>query len=40
LSPWQPLGSLSVSGARLVTAPRAIVRLAPIWVDSKWTRTD
>ena len=40
LSPWQPLGSLSVSGARLVTAPRAIVRLAPVWVDSKWTRND
>lgn len=40
LSPWQPLGSLSVSGPRLVTAPRAIVRLAPVWVESKWTRHD
>ena len=36
LSPWQPLGSLHVSGMRLDPVPRAIVRLAPVWVESKW----
>ena len=38
LSPWQPLGSLSVAGMRLDPVPQAIVRLAPIWVESRWTR--
>jgi ABC-type polysaccharide/polyol phosphate transport system ATPase subunit len=38
LSPWQPLGSLFVSGMRLDPVPRAIVRLAPVWVESKWSR--
>jgi ABC-type polysaccharide/polyol phosphate transport system ATPase subunit len=36
LSPWQPLGSMSVSGMRLDTVPRAIMRLAPVWVESQW----
>ena len=40
LSPWQPLGSLFVSGMRLDPVPRAIVRLAPVWVESKWSRGD
>lgn len=39
LSPWQPLGSLFVSGMKLDPVPRAIVRLAPIWVESKWHTT-
>jgi ABC-type polysaccharide/polyol phosphate transport system ATPase subunit len=38
LSPWQPLASMQVSGMRLDGVPRAIVRLAPIWVESKWHR--
>jgi ABC-2 type transport system ATP-binding protein len=38
LSPWQPLGSMTVSGIRLPNVPRAIVRLAPIWVESHWRR--
>jgi ABC-type polysaccharide/polyol phosphate transport system ATPase subunit len=38
LSPWQPLGSLTVSGMRLESVPRAIVRLAPVWVESRWKR--
>jgi ABC-type polysaccharide/polyol phosphate transport system ATPase subunit len=36
LSPWQPLGTMHVSGMRLDEVPRAIVRLAPIWVESYW----
>jgi ABC-type polysaccharide/polyol phosphate transport system ATPase subunit len=40
LSPWQPLGSMTVAGMRLETVPRAIVRLAPIWVESRWRRND
>jgi len=39
LSPWQPLGSLPVAGVALESVPPAIVRLAPIWVESKWSRT-
>jgi lipopolysaccharide transport system ATP-binding protein len=40
LSPWQPLGSMTVSGMRLETVPPAIVRLAPVWVESRWKRED
>jgi ABC-type polysaccharide/polyol phosphate transport system ATPase subunit len=36
LSPWQPLASLHVSGMKLDPVPRAIVRLAPVWVESQW----
>jgi ABC-type polysaccharide/polyol phosphate transport system ATPase subunit len=35
-SPWQPMGSMSVAGMRLDPVPPAIVRLAPVWVESKW----
>jgi ABC-type polysaccharide/polyol phosphate transport system ATPase subunit len=38
LSPWQPLGSLTVTGVSLESVPPAIVRLAPVWVESHWTR--
>jgi ABC-2 type transport system ATP-binding protein len=40
LSPWQPLGSLHVSGMKMDPVPRAIVRLAPLWVESAWKRND
>jgi ABC-type polysaccharide/polyol phosphate transport system ATPase subunit len=34
---WQPLTSFDVYGPELDAAPRAIVRLSPIHVDSSWT---
>jgi hypothetical protein len=38
LTPWQPLGPLNVGGAgRLDSVPRAIVRLAPVYVDARWS---
>jgi ABC-type polysaccharide/polyol phosphate transport system ATPase subunit len=40
LSPWQPLTSMQVAGMRLDGVPRAIVRLAPVWVESQWHRHD
>jgi ABC-2 type transport system ATP-binding protein len=40
LSPWQPLGSLTVGGLGLDSVPPAIMRLAPVWVESKWRRYD
>ena len=40
LSPWQPLSSMQVAGMRLDGVPRAIVRLAPVWVESRWHRHD
>ena len=40
LSPWQPLGSMTVAGMSLGQVPRAIVRLAPVWVESHWRRDD
>jgi ABC-2 type transport system ATP-binding protein len=40
LSPWQPLGSLHVAGMKLDLVPRAIVRLAPVWVEARWHRAD
>jgi ABC-type polysaccharide/polyol phosphate transport system ATPase subunit len=33
---WQPLASFDVYGPKLDDAPRAIVRLAPVHVDSEW----
>ncbi len=36
LSPWQPLGAMHVAGYKLDLLPRAIARLSPIWVDSRW----
>ena len=37
LTPWQPVGSLAVQGsAMLDPIPRAIVRLAPIYVETDW----
>lgn len=38
LTPWQPMGSLTVSGHRkLDPVPRAIVRLSPVLVDADWS---
>ncbi len=37
LTPWQPLGPLAVGGVgRLDPLPRAIVRLAPVYVEAQW----
>jgi lipopolysaccharide transport system ATP-binding protein len=36
LSPWQPIGTMHVTGMRLDPAPPGIVRLAPVWVESRW----
>jgi ABC-type polysaccharide/polyol phosphate transport system ATPase subunit len=33
---WQPLAELDVYGPELDAAPRAIVRLSPVHVDSQW----
>jgi ABC-type polysaccharide/polyol phosphate transport system ATPase subunit len=33
---WQPLGQFDVYGPDLDAAPRAIVRLSPVHVDSRW----
>jgi hypothetical protein len=40
LSPWQPLTPMMVAGMNLDGVPRAIVRLAPVWVESRWHRHD
>jgi ABC-type polysaccharide/polyol phosphate transport system ATPase subunit len=40
LSPWQPLGQMHVSGYKLDTLPRAIARLSPVWVESRWHEAD
>ncbi len=37
LSPWQPVGQLSVTGLKMDPTPPAIVRLAPYYVDGTWT---
>jgi hypothetical protein len=34
---WQPLTEFDVYGPELDAAPRAVVRLSPIYVDSSWT---
>jgi ABC-2 type transport system ATP-binding protein len=34
---WQPLAQFEVYGPELDAAPRAIVRLSPVHVDSKWS---
>jgi ABC-2 type transport system ATP-binding protein len=37
LTPWQPLGPFAVHGSgRLDPLPRAIVRLAPVYVEADW----
>jgi ABC-type polysaccharide/polyol phosphate transport system ATPase subunit len=36
LSPWQPVGTMHVTGMRLDPVPPGIVRLAPVWVESHW----
>jgi ABC-type polysaccharide/polyol phosphate transport system ATPase subunit len=38
LSPWQPLGALTVAGIGMESVPPAIVRLAPFYVDARWSR--
>jgi ABC-type polysaccharide/polyol phosphate transport system ATPase subunit len=34
---WQPLGAFDVYGPELDATPRAIVRLSPVHIDSKWS---
>jgi hypothetical protein len=34
---WQPLAQFSIYGPELDAAPRAIVRLSPVHVDSTWS---
>jgi ABC-type polysaccharide/polyol phosphate transport system ATPase subunit len=36
LLPWHPARSFDVSGPTLDITPRAVVRLAPVYVESKW----
>jgi ABC-type polysaccharide/polyol phosphate transport system ATPase subunit len=36
---WQPLAQFSIYGPELDAAPRAIVRLSPVHVDSTWSTT-
>ena len=36
LVPWQPAGHVDVSGPDLDPAPRAVVRLAPVYIDAAW----
>ncbi len=39
--PWHPVGSLAVAGRhRLDPAPRSIVRLSPVFVESAWKVTN
>jgi ABC-2 type transport system ATP-binding protein len=33
---WQPVAKFDVYGPELDRAPRAVVRLAPLYVDAKW----
>ena len=34
---WQPLAEFNIYGPELDAAPRAIVRLSPVHVDSTWS---
>ena len=36
LVPWQPAGHVDVEGPDLDPAPRAVVRLAPVFVEATW----
>jgi ABC-type polysaccharide/polyol phosphate transport system ATPase subunit len=36
LIPWQPLTQFQVYGPELDAAPRAVVRLSPLHIDTKW----
>jgi len=38
MMPWHPIGSLPVAGRyRLDPTPGAIVRLSPVFVESRWS---
>jgi ABC-type polysaccharide/polyol phosphate transport system ATPase subunit len=38
--PWQPAGHVDVAGPDLDPAPRAVVRLAPVYVEATWDTAD
>jgi ABC-2 type transport system ATP-binding protein len=37
LVPWQPMSRFEVHGPELDLAPRAVMRLAPVYVDADWS---